>query len=342
MASGTIATGIDVRGATADGGLEFSNLVPQIFEKFLAVLVALAIVGGSLFLIRLLRGKLKKVETAHLEQRTALELLEKIVTGFIVMMTVTVALKTVGIDMTLLVSVAVLGLSYGLQDIIKNYVAGILILFKAPFKLGDIVKIKDYTGKVTKMDFQATALETFDNRHVTIYNSDVMAQSIVNYSKNNLRRLELDVTIGYGSDATRALQVFQTILSSSPSVLQSPSSSVVFKKFLDIGTVFTLKFWVKRPCNILGIRTEIAAQIHCSFDDAQIFMPYYKGIEVGDETGLGKTGQDHVDRVKAFYADPKFVAVVPAVVVATVAVPEALPGVVDESVEHFGFEEPEA
>ena len=216
-----------------------------------------------------------------------------------------------------------LGLSYGLQDIIKNYVAGILILFKAPFKLGDIVKIKEFTGKVTQMDFQSTSLETFDNRHVTIYNSDVMAQSIVNYSKNTQRRLEFDVTIGYGSDAAKALMIFQKILETNPAVLKEPKYSVAFKKFSDVGAMFTLKFWVQRPCNILAIRTDVASQIHRAFDDVNIYMPYYKGIEAGDEMSLGKITEAHEARAKEFYKQP------------------LLEGVISPSQQTLDFEEPE-
>lgn len=319
-----ITTGVNVNNPVSGGSLDVASMVPQILEKILEIVLALAILAGSLLVIRLIRRKIQRLETAHEEQRTALDLLEKIVTGFVIIMAVTIALKTVGIDMTLLVSVAVLGLSYGLQDIIKNYVAGILILFKSPFKLGDIVKIKDFTGKISKMDFQSTALETFDNRHVTIYNSDVMATSIINYSKNTQRRLELDVTIGYGSDATKALMVFQKILEGNASVLKDPKYSVAFKKFTDVGATFTLKFWVQRPCNILGIRTDIASQIHRSFDDANIYMPYYKGIEAGDEMTLGKVTQAHEARVQEFYKQPLF------------------EGVISPAQQTLDFEEPEA
>lgn len=319
-----ITTNVGVNSPVSGGTLNVASLFPQVLEKVLEILVAIAIVAASLFVIRLLRRKIQKFETTHAEQRTALDLVEKIITGFVVMMTVTLALKTVGIDMTLLVSVAVLGLSYGLQDIIKNYVAGILILFKAPFKLGDIVKIKEFTGKVTQMDFQSTSLETFDNRHVTIYNSDVMAQSIVNYSKNTQRRLDFDVTIGYSSDVAKALLVFQKILEGNVGVLKDPKYSVVFKKFTDVGAMFTLKFWVQRPCNILAIRTDVASQIARSFDDANIYMPYYKGIEAGDEMGLGKATQAHEARVQEFYKQP------------------LLEGVISPSQQTLDFEEPEA
>ncbi|HLG25890.1 MAG TPA: mechanosensitive ion channel domain-containing protein [Candidatus Gracilibacteria bacterium] len=309
MANGTVTTGVDVSGTgVSEGGLDLANILPVVLEKFVQVLEASAIVIGSIFLIRFMRKKLQKIETDHAEQRTALNLLEKITTGFIIVIALTLALKTVGIDMTLLVSVAVLGLSYGLQDIIKNYVAGILILFKAPFKIGEIVKIRDFTGKVSRMDFQATTLETFDNRHITIYNSDVMTQSIVNYSNNAQRRLELDVTLGYGSDVPKALQIFQKILSSDANVLKQPKFSVVFKKFTDLGPTFTLKFWVQRPCNILKIRTAIAALITQTFDEESIFAPYVKGVEAEDETLLNKVSDVRKKRSQDFYAQPLFAA----------------------------------
>jgi len=287
-------------------GLDFSSLLPMVIEKFIAVIEAALVVVGALILMRFVRSKLRAMETQHEQQRNAINLLEKITSGFIVVVSITVSLKIVGIDMTLLVSVAILGLSYGLQDIIKNYVAGILILFKAPFKIGDIVKIRDFTGKVNKMDFQSTSLETFDNRHITIYNSDVMTQSIVNYSNNSIRRLEMNVILGYGSDTDKALKVFDSILRGNPHVLQIPKFSIVFKKFDESGATFVLKFWVQRPCNILKIRTEIATLIMNSFDDQSVFVPYTKAIETDNEAGLADLTGQRKQRIDSFYQMPLF------------------------------------
>jgi len=234
---------------------------------------------------------------------------KKLTTGFIVVITITLALKVVGLDITLLVSVGILGLSYGLQDIIKNYVAGILILFKAPFKIGDTVKIKNFTGKVHKMDFQATVLETFDRRYVTIYNSDVMTQSLTNYSNlasSPVRRISIDVMVGYASDLNMALAIFEKILMNNPSVLRSPKYSIVFKKFSESSITFTLKFWVQQPCNILKIRSEVAIQISQAFDEQKIFMPYGKDIQGAEENDLLKITDDHKRRIQEFYNSPMF------------------------------------
>jgi len=298
MANGI--TTVDVNSDVSSGGsIDFANLLPQILTKFIAVF-------AGVLLIRYIHSRLRKVELAHEQQRTAINLLEKITSGFLIVISVTLALKVIGLDMTLLISVGILGLSYGLQDIIKNYVAGILILFKAPFKIGDVVKIRDFTGRVTKMDFQSTNLETFDNRHVTIYNSDVMTQSIVNFSNNTVRRLDFDVTIGYGSDIPKALQIFQKIIASNPSILKSPKASIIFKKFTDVGPAFSLKFWLQRPCNLLKIKTEMASQIGQAFDEQNIFMPYVKGIEAENESVLNVITEGRKNRINSFYQQPLF------------------------------------
>jgi len=305
MATTIPATNVSTNGVS-DGQIDFGAILPQILMKFVEVLEGAIVIAVGYFVIRIVRRKLHKIEVAHEHQKNAINLLDKIITGFVIVISITLALKIIGLDMSLLISVAILGLSYGLQDIIKNYVAGILILFKSPFKIGDVIKIRDYTGRVIKMDFQSTTLETFDSRQITIYNSDVMTQSIVNFSNNSVRRLDFDVVIGYGSDTDVALKIFDKILGSNPKILQSPKYSIIFKKFTDLGPAFTLKFWIQRPCNILKVKTNIATQISKSFDDQKIIMPYYKGIEAGSETELATFSDDRKARVQAFQNQPVF------------------------------------
>jgi len=308
----TVPGGVNVSGEGLDSGtqLDFGSLIPSILEKFLAVLEAALIIAVCFVIMGFVRSKIRKIESTHEQQKTALNLLEKITSGFIIVIAITLALKVIGLDMTLLVSVAILGLSYGLQDIIKNYVAGILILFKSPFKIGDVIKIKDYTGKVAKIDFQSTTLSTFDNKDVTIYNSDVMTQSIINFTNGTVRRLDIEVMLGYASDVPKALQIFDSILSNYPAVLKAPKHNIIFKKFTENGPVFSLRFWVQRPCNILKIRTDIATMASQAFDEQNIYMPFIKGIEADSEEALKTIAEERKARIQTFYAQPIFTQVV--------------------------------
>ncbi len=290
-------------GSSASGGLALSDISLTVLTKFIQVIEAAIVIIATYFVVRWIRAKFEKMETEHAQQKTAINLLEKICSGFAIVVGVTLALKTVGLDMSILVSVALLGLSYGLKDIIKNYVAGILIFFKAPFKIGDVVKIKNYVGKVEKMDLQSTSIKTFDNRDVTIYNSDVMMQSISNYSRYPMRRLEIDVKLGYGTDIDRATKIFDQILATDPNILKTPKYSIVFQKFTDTSLIVRLKFWVAYPSNILKIRSQIAWQIQQAFDEDTLYMPYQKTAQPQDDYTLTSSRKA---RVKEFYSRPVF------------------------------------
>lgn len=291
--------GSQVSNATTSsgGGIDYGEYGMVIITKFIEVLGAALILIATYFVIRWVRSYFTKTEAQHEQQRTALNLLEKITTGFIIVVGLTLALKTIGLDMSLLVSVGLLGLSYGLKDVIKNYIAGILIFLKSPFKIGDIVKIKKFVGRVEKMELQATSIKTFDNRDVTIYNSDIMKKSIENYSRYPMRRMEINVSLGYGSDFEKATRIFDMILQNETGVLKSPKYSIIFKKFNDNSIIFQLKFWVKMPCNMLAVRSKIALQIHQAFDENSIFAPYNKGFEMTENYTLNT---DRQGRIKAF------------------------------------------
>lgn len=297
----------DITDASSGDGTSFAEISRNILTKFVYVLEAALILVVTYFVIRWVKSYFEKIETKHEQQKTALNLLERITSGFILVVGVTLALKTVGLDMSLLVSVGLLGLSYGLKDVIKNYVAGILIFFKAPFKIGDIVKIKNYTGKVDKMEFQATTLKTFDNRDVTIYNSDIMMQSIANFSRYPMRRMELNVQLGYGSDTEKALKIFNKILENNQNVLKNPKYRIIFSKFTENSIVVQLKFWVNMPSNMLGIKSTIIADIHKAFDEETIMTPFQKSYESDNDF---KPNEGRKNRTKEFYNKPIFADII--------------------------------
>ena len=276
MASSSIFSNTEVLD-TGSGSM--SDISLAILGKFVEVIEGVVILIVVYFLMKWIKRYFSKVETSHEQQKTALNFLERILNGFLIVIGVTIALKTVGIDVSLLVSVGVLGLSYGLKDVIKNYVAGIIIFFKSPFKIGDVVKIKKFVGKIQRMDFQSTGLKTFDNRDITIYNSDIISESIENYSRLPVRRVEVDVRLGYGTDLEKANKVFENILNSEPGIVPKPKFSIVFKKFVTDGMIVQMRFWVAVPCNMLAIRSSVAFKINQMFDEQNIFSPYTKAIE---------------------------------------------------------------
>jgi len=293
-----INTDTNVSSPTDGGQIDFANLGPYLLTKFLLVLEAALIIIVGIFLIRYTRRYLNKISIEHEQQKTAVNLFEKLLSGFIIVISITLALRVVGIDMTLLVSVTILGLSYGLQDIIKNYVAGILIMFKSPFKIGDMISIKGFTGKVDKIDFQSTTLRTFDQKDVTISNGDVMTQSIVNFNRSPVRRIELVMTLGYGSDYLHAIKIFDHILRNYEGVLRKPSHKIIFKSFDEKGVTFAIRCWAQLPCNLLAIKSDLALQLLKIYDEQTVFLPHGKDIQVDSDYTMTDQNKAQIEATK--------------------------------------------
>jgi len=294
-----------------NGGInfDFQALFWEIATRFFHLVEGVVVIIIGIFVIRYARRYLQKIQVQDETQKMAINLVEKLVSGFLVIVTATLALKVVGLDLTLLVSALTLGLSFALGDIIKNYVSGILILFKSPFRIGDIVKIKSFTGRVEHIDFQSTTLKTFDKKEITIYNKDILSQSITNYSKEDMRRLDLDVTLGRGSDIDYSLRVFESILSNHAQVLKSPHFTILVKNFTESGIRLILRFWVKRSSNILKVRSELAFQIEQAFDEYRIFSPLQRAIEFNNDVTMNDSRKQRLDR---FYGQPALAAIASA------------------------------
>lgn len=288
-------------GLAAKANIDAGDLMITILLKFIDVIAAVTIIVGSIVVIKIIKNYIQRIQTTHERQKTAINILEKITSGFLVVVACTLALKVVGLDLTLMLSVITLGLSFGLRDVIKNYVAGLLVLFKAPFEIGDIIKIRSYVGRVEKIEFQAITVRTFDHKEITVHNSDLLTQPITNFSKAQQTRLEISIPLGYGSDTTKALQIFDTILQNSPIVLKSPKYSIVFREFYHDGIHVLIRFWVQKPCNVLKLRSELALQINEAFDEAGIMAPYAREASLDGMYGMNEARKN---RIGAFYAQP--------------------------------------
>lgn len=281
--------------------LDFQDVAITILLKFIDVLEGVAVIIAGIFLVKFLKIYFARIEVTHERQRTALNLMEKITSGFFIVIAITLGLKIMGLDLTLLVSVLTLGVSFGMRDVIKNYVAGLLILFKSPFEIGDVVKIRSYTGKIEKIEFQAVTLRTFDQKEITIHNRDLLTQPLTNFSRTQQVRLEINLSLGYGSDFQRALKIFDKILRNHPAVLKMPKYSIVFKEFFNQGIGVLIRFWAQKPCNPLRLRSELALQIQEAFDEENLLAPYAR--EAGLAAAFGMTAARQ-ERLKAFYGQP--------------------------------------
>ncbi len=135
-------------------------------------------------------------------------------------------------------------IGFALQDVAKNFVAGLLLLILQPFGIGDAIQVDGHAGSVLNITLRSTDLRTWDGLHVIIPNTDVFVNPIINYSRGGQRRLEIDVGVAYDLDLDRVTRVTLEALKKLPGVLSDPAPQVVFSNFGGSAIEFKLYYWI--------------------------------------------------------------------------------------------------
>ena len=205
-------------------------------------------------------------------------LVDKITRWSIIILGTFAALQQVGFNITaFLAGLGILGFTVGfaLQDVSKNFVAGLLLLLEQPFDIGDVIEVGDYTGTVANVEIRATEIYTFDGQNVLIPNADVFTSPIKNYSRYSKRRLDLTVGVAYDSDLELVRETVLEVIGTIPGVLSDPQPKVVFNNFGESTIDFVVYYWVDlKVGDYLGSIDTAITGINAAFKEVDIEMPY--------------------------------------------------------------------
>jgi small conductance mechanosensitive channel len=178
---------------------------------------------------------------------------------------------------TLLAGLGVAGFTIGfaLQDVAKNFIAGLLILLLQPFRIGDSIEIEDIIGEVLEINLRSTEIRAQDGRYVIFPNADVFSSRIINNTRTPRRRIAIPIGISYESDLDRVTKVALETLESIDEVLKEPSPQVVFDNFGSTTIDFTLYvWWNTRAVGLLPVTNIVVTAIKKAFEREGIEMPF--------------------------------------------------------------------
>lgn len=188
------------------------------------------------------------------------------------------ALGTVGVQLSALVTtLGVVGfaVSFAFQDIIGNFLAGLLIMFQRPFKLGDAINSAGVDGIVEDIRIRDTVLKTFDGKRVVMPNRSILNDSILNYSANTVRRFDVAVGISYSDDIGKAIQVCHGLLPEIEGVVDDPEPMVIATSFGDSSINLEVRFWADTTVrSFLLMRSDVVQAIKRRFDEEGITIPF--------------------------------------------------------------------
>jgi len=196
------------------------------------------------------------------------------VLGFLLSATiVTPSLKPGDLIAGLGVSSVAIGFAF--KDILQNWLAGLLILFRQPFQVNDQVEVSGYEGTVKKIETRATLIKTFDGDRVVIPNSQIYTNAIKVKTAYRFRRSEYDIGIGYGDDLQKASKIISSILDKVVDIVKEPVPEVLVWDLAASWVTIRARWWTNsKKTNLAKVRSEVITKIKLAFDDAKIDMPY--------------------------------------------------------------------
>lgn len=187
------------------------------------------------------------------------------------------ALATLGLDLThltVLVSAFGLGLGFGMQQIINNFVSGLILLFERPVQVGDLVQMNELNGQVLRIGIRSSTIRTPDGAEVIIPNSDLIQNDVTNWTlSDRRRRLTIEVGVAYGIPAERVIALLVEVASRDARVVTEPGPEALFVGFGASSLDFQLRFWTDEA-KWWTLKSDVTVALQGALRDAGIDVPF--------------------------------------------------------------------
>jgi len=164
-------------------------------------------------------------------------------------------------------------LGFAFEDSLRNIAAGFLIATTKPFTKDDYVKINGMSGIIKSVGINVTEMDTLDNRHISIANKLVWSGNVINYTKNKLRRVDMEIGVGYNDDLDKVIKITMNIIKSNPKILKKPAPQVSVKDMADSSVVMVIRPWTKSE-NYWDVFFDVKKSLKEGYDKAGISIPF--------------------------------------------------------------------
>ncbi len=237
------------------------------------LLTALAFLLGGYFLANRARNAVGRMKTLEVQQRM---LFEKVTYYGLVILAIAAALDSLGFDLKVLLGAAgvlTVAIGFAAQTSASNLISGIFLMIERPFVVGNTVAVGDIRGEIVAIDLLSTKIRTFTNLMVRIPNETLVKSNIINYSFFPIRRLDLEVGVGYSSDLALVEQTIRETLMGHPLALRNPLPEVNMRAFGASSIDFDIHVWTQTESASI-VKGEIYRALNNAFKSNNIEIPF--------------------------------------------------------------------
>jgi small-conductance mechanosensitive channel len=189
-----------------------------------------------------------------------------------------IAIAALGIDLskfTILAGAFGVGLGFGLQNIVNNFVSGLILLFERPVKVGDVLQLRETQGDLKRIGLRASVLRTLDGSEIIVPNGHLISEEVTNWTfSDRIRRIQVDVGVAYGNDPEKIIELLTKVALSHPDIVKEPMPRTLFIGFGESSLDFQLRAWTAVASQWMNVKSDLAVGIYKALKEAEIEIPF--------------------------------------------------------------------
>ncbi len=196
------------------------------------------------------------------------------------------------------------GIGFGLQNLVNNFVSGLILIFERPISIGDVVEVGTLMGTVKRIGIRSSTIRTFNESEVIVPNGLLISQELINWTlSDRQRRLDIPVGVAYGTDPLKVMTILQEVAEANPRVKDYPKPFITFDGFGDSSLDFLLRIWAADFSEGLSIKTDVTMEIYKRFSEENIEIPFpQRDIHIipqnKEKDGKDKRNENEKDSLK--------------------------------------------
>jgi potassium-dependent mechanosensitive channel len=187
-------------------------------------------------------------------------------------------LGVLGVDfskVSVIVGAFGVGLGFGLQSIVNNFVSGLILLFERPIHVGDTVEVGKLQGSVRRIGIRASVIHTNKGADIIVPNSQLITDQVTNWTlSDRLRRLDLPVAVNYGTEPEKVIELLERVARAHPDVLPEPAPRALFRSYGDSSINFELRVWPRQFNKLAQVTSDLASAVYHAVNDAGMSFPF--------------------------------------------------------------------